>query len=109
MLAIEIDGGYHETEERVGYDNERTYKLNDKGISVLRFKNEEVFQNREYVISTTQKKILACCRVMKVKRPFRESKPPWQRKQDKEGTGLSGIKPQVILRKAVATLLEARA
>ncbi|MFA5133917.1 MAG: DUF559 domain-containing protein [Patescibacteria group bacterium] len=46
-LAIEIDGGQHT--EAVSYDSERTKKINNLGIKVIRFWNNEVLQNIEGV------------------------------------------------------------
>lgn len=44
-LIIEVDGGYHETEEQKKYDEERTKILNEIGFEVIRFSNEEVIKN----------------------------------------------------------------
>ena len=44
-LAVEIDGGIHKDKEVRGNDKERTKTLNDHGISVIRFTNEEVMNN----------------------------------------------------------------
>lgn len=44
-LIIEIDGGYHETEEQKYYDENRTTVLKGIGFEVLRFTNEEVLNN----------------------------------------------------------------
>lgn len=41
-LAIEVDGGYHDSEEQKLKDAKRSVILNEKGIRVIRFKNEEV-------------------------------------------------------------------
>ena len=49
-LAIEIDGGGHLEEEQKRYDLERTNILNDNGIKVLRFFNNEVIRETENVI-----------------------------------------------------------
>jgi len=49
-LAIEIDGGQHA--EKIDYDNNRTMYLNDHGIKVLRFWNNEVTQNIDGVLET---------------------------------------------------------
>jgi leucyl-tRNA synthetase len=48
-LIIEVDGGYHDTEEQKEYDHQRTLFLNENGYKVLRFKNEEV-ANNVYVV-----------------------------------------------------------
>ncbi|MCB9082594.1 MAG: endonuclease domain-containing protein [Lewinellaceae bacterium] len=50
-LAIEVDGGYHQEEEQRVWDENRTEVLNELGITVLRFSNEEVSFNMESVLS----------------------------------------------------------
>lgn len=49
-LGIEIDGGYHNENEQQEYDAERTKIINDYGIRIIRFTNEEVLQNIEKVL-----------------------------------------------------------
>jgi len=56
-LVIEVDGGYHEPKDQGEYDLGRTYDLNDLGIQVIRFSNEEVLSSIENVI----KKIYMTC------------------------------------------------
>lgn len=51
-LAIEIDGGVHLDQEVMDYDEERTYILEKYGITVIRFKNEEVLYAIERVKET---------------------------------------------------------
>jgi leucyl-tRNA synthetase len=41
-LIVEVDGGYHDTEEQKKYDDERTKVLNKIGFELIRFSNEEV-------------------------------------------------------------------
>ena len=41
-LAIELDGSYHNDPEQIEKDLIRTRTLQEKGISMLRFKNEEM-------------------------------------------------------------------
>ena len=48
-LVIEIDGGIHDHSEE--YDRRRSAKLNDKGITVLRFKNEQIINDLRGVLS----------------------------------------------------------
>ena len=50
-LIIEIDGGIHNQIENKEYDERRTYDLGELGITVLRFKNEEVNENLEMVLN----------------------------------------------------------
>jgi len=51
-LVVEIDGGYHFTDEQTELDEHRTRKLNYLGFNVIRFTNEEVIGNTEYVLKT---------------------------------------------------------
>ena len=41
-LAIEIDGSQHFEENNIKYDEERTDKLEEYGIKVLRFSNRDI-------------------------------------------------------------------
>ncbi|WP_233264528.1 MULTISPECIES: endonuclease domain-containing protein [unclassified Flavobacterium] len=41
-LVIELDGGYHLTEEQQLLDEERTKNIEFQGLKVIRFTNEEV-------------------------------------------------------------------
>jgi leucyl-tRNA synthetase len=56
-LIIEIDGGYHETEEQKKYDEERTRVLKEIGFNVIRFSNEEVLKN-PYAVKNKIKEII---------------------------------------------------
>jgi very-short-patch-repair endonuclease len=49
-LAIEVDGGVHDDPEVAAYDIIRIRNLNSYGITVIRFKNEEVEKNMDTVI-----------------------------------------------------------
>ena len=51
MLIVELDGGYHFTEEQQKEDAIRQDRLEHMGYKVLRFTNEEVLFNTESVIS----------------------------------------------------------
>ncbi|HYK44022.1 MAG TPA: DUF559 domain-containing protein, partial [Parafilimonas sp.] len=51
-LVIEVDGGYHETEEQKKYDADRTNVLEKIGFTVIRFSNEEILEN---VFAVTKK------------------------------------------------------
>ncbi len=48
-LVIELDGGIHRSQMQQEIDDERTSVLNRLGITVLRFKNEEVINNSKAV------------------------------------------------------------
>lgn len=49
-LVVELDGGIHETEDVKKYDAERENHLKELGLTVLRFKNEELFNNKKIVL-----------------------------------------------------------
>jgi very-short-patch-repair endonuclease len=50
-LVIEIDGGYHLSEEQQLLDKERTVALEFNGLKVIRFSNEEVLLKLPEVIN----------------------------------------------------------
>ena len=56
-LVIELDGGVHDAEEAKRYDKEREEHLAALGLAVLRFRNEEVYNNKEAVLTSISKKI----------------------------------------------------
>lgn len=51
MLIIEVDGSIHELEDVRKYDEERQKTLEDAGFTLLRFTNEEVLTNIQWVHS----------------------------------------------------------
>jgi very-short-patch-repair endonuclease len=55
-LAIELDGNFHTAAEVKEYDNSRTALLNESGITVLRFWNNEVMND----VSKVLQKITDC-------------------------------------------------
>ena len=50
-LSIELDGNVHDNKEQKIKDIERTSYLNELGIKEIRFKNKEVMNNIDKVIS----------------------------------------------------------
>ena len=50
MLIIEIDGGYHSERKQIEDDEIRTERLNRLGFQVIRFTNEKVLFDIEYVL-----------------------------------------------------------
>lgn len=54
-LVIEIDGEIHENNEAKEYDSNRTIELEKFGLKVIRFKNEDVIDNIDSVISEINK------------------------------------------------------
>lgn len=57
MLTIEVDGGYHNTQEQKEYDAARTKYLSDAGFTEIRFTNEEVKNNISAVIDKIKNKL----------------------------------------------------
>gem|GEM_PF-1822356 len=49
-LIVELDGGQHG--EQITYDSERTKRLETQDFRVLRFWNNQVFEEREAVLAT---------------------------------------------------------
>ena len=49
-LIVEIDGGYHSEYEQIQKDEHRTEHLNKLGFKVVRYTNEEVFEDIERVL-----------------------------------------------------------
>lgn len=54
-LVIEIDGGIHMSKEQKEYDANRTAELNNWGLKVIRFSNEEIEHGISSVISQITK------------------------------------------------------
>lgn len=49
-LVIELDGSVHDTLEQREYDENRTYMIEEFGIRVIRFRNQEVFSTINSVL-----------------------------------------------------------
>ncbi|ATA89239.1 leucine--tRNA ligase [Capnocytophaga stomatis] len=56
-LIVEVDGGYHNSENQQVLDKERTEILNELGFEVIRFTNEEVIADLENVLQKIQEKL----------------------------------------------------
>ncbi len=56
-IVIEVDGGYHNNAEQKQEDEIRTNFLNERGFKVIRFTNEQVLNNLDYVISTIKQEL----------------------------------------------------
>ena len=56
-LIIELDGDYHNQEEQKQKDEVRTEVLRLNDLKIIRFKNEEVEQNINQVLTTIKNKI----------------------------------------------------
>ena len=57
-LVIEVDGGYHLDKEQKNQDDIRTMELEQLGLKVIRFTNEEIFENSNGIIDRL-KRIMA--------------------------------------------------
>jgi very-short-patch-repair endonuclease len=51
-LAIEVDGQIHKKELQREWDENRTFILNEFGIQILRFRNDDVINQTERVINS---------------------------------------------------------
>jgi len=58
-LVIELDGGIHQKNVQQERDKGRQFMLEELGLTVIRFKNEEINKDISNVIS----KILDCCSI----------------------------------------------
>ncbi len=58
MLGIELDGITHSFEEVELKDQKKELKLNELGIYILRFKDEEVYNNIENVLKIIENYII---------------------------------------------------
>ncbi len=56
-LVIEVDGSVHDNEDAKLYDEQRTYELKELGITVARFRNEEVLERMEEILKTIRELI----------------------------------------------------
>ena len=50
-LVVELDGEYHFFDDQQSYDEGRTEQLERVGIKIIRFKNSEVKQRIDWVLS----------------------------------------------------------
>ena len=56
-IIIEIDGGQHNEPENIEYDKSRTKYLNNLGYKVIRFWNNEIYENIEGVVLRLKEEI----------------------------------------------------
>ena len=56
-IIIEIDGGQHNEPENIEYDKTRTEYLNNLGYKVIRFWNNEIYENIEDVVLRLKEEI----------------------------------------------------
>ena len=53
-LVIEVDGGYHLSSEQKEYDIGRSAELENWGLKIIRFTNNEVLEKMDIVIKSIQ-------------------------------------------------------
>ena len=58
-LIVEVDGGYHDSQEQQQLDEHRTQILQEKGFTILRFSNEEILANVYLVRDKIKKALIA--------------------------------------------------
>ena len=56
-LIIEVDGEYHNADEQKEIDAIRTQWLEKQGFTVIRFTNDQVTNNMDYVIQTIENRL----------------------------------------------------
>lgn len=56
-LVIEVDGGYHSEYEQMQRDESRTEHLENMGLRVIRFSNEEVLTDIEGVLDNIRNEL----------------------------------------------------
>ena len=56
-LVIEIDGGIHLSKENRQYDISRDITLNEFGIQIIRFTNDQVINDIDQIIEEIKRKI----------------------------------------------------
>ncbi|NQU33718.1 MAG: endonuclease domain-containing protein [Bacteroidetes bacterium] len=54
-LVIEVDGEYHNDSEQTEYDSYRATDLKEFGLRIIRFTNDQVFNDIDFVISEIKK------------------------------------------------------
>jgi len=58
QLAIEIDGGQHNQDRQLLYDERRTAYIEEQGIKVLRFWNHDVLRETETVLEVIRQVLI---------------------------------------------------
>ncbi len=56
-LVVEVDGGVHDDENQKEYDEGRTFTMNHYGIKVIRFTNEQVMLDCDWVVLKIEENI----------------------------------------------------
>ena len=66
-LVIELDGRHHENPAELFYDMDRTEVLNVYGVTILRFKNEQVVYSTREVLEEIRDEVLRLRSLKKMK------------------------------------------
>jgi very-short-patch-repair endonuclease len=56
-LVIEIDGNYHNSPDQSEYDSDRSFEIEKYGLRVLRFNNDDVLHNVDFVIKKIEENL----------------------------------------------------
>jgi very-short-patch-repair endonuclease len=67
-LVIEVDGKIHFNREKIEVDRERSAKMENFGIMVIRFTNDDIIQNIEIVRTSIE---MICSKII-----FEQTRPP---------------------------------
>ncbi|MFV0321532.1 MAG: endonuclease domain-containing protein [Alphaproteobacteria bacterium] len=51
---IELDGYSHDNEKSQSYDHDRTKELENYGLHIVRFTNEDIYHNIEAVLASIE-------------------------------------------------------
>lgn len=57
-LVIEIDGTYHDSKSQSEFDASRTAIINEFGIKIIRFRNEDVIDRIDFVLDEIKRKFV---------------------------------------------------
>lgn len=97
-LVIELDGGYHENKEVKIYDEKREQDIAEFGVSVLRFKNEEVINNTEKVMKKIEETITSIQEEMKEQTASKSNLPISAESPNNPPLGDGGRHPLFIIK-----------
>lgn len=56
-LVIELDGNYHNSPDQKEYDSDRSIEIEKYGLRVLRFRNDDVLHNIDFVIKKIEENL----------------------------------------------------
>ncbi len=84
LLGIEIDGGYHKNLDQIKYDKHRERLLLKKGIKLIHFSNEQVFNQRESVKRILLDKFGRFSKLRKFRSPYENPKIYFSEEQTQE-------------------------